>query len=128
MLMCLLPSKTYSGMPVFKDNSALCHNGTDSSAVPWMITPSENVGFSMPLTQPRFQAGATKVTLGLYSDFDSDVGHYRRYSKKDILRMSDKFKLKITTIKYYDSIGFALSLLSKISISPFEKNIFLSVK
>tara|TARA_B100000886_G_scaffold302741_1_gene232962 strand:- start:1658 stop:2353 length:696 start_codon:yes stop_codon:yes gene_type:complete len=64
----------------------------------------------------------------LYSDFDSDVGHYRRYSKKDILRMADKFKLKISTIKYYDSIGFALSLLSKIFSSNYRKNFQTKIK
>lgn len=64
----------------------------------------------------------------LYSDFDNDVGHYRRYSKKDFLIIAEKLKLNILSIKYYDSIGFLLSLLSKIFSSNYKKNFQTKIK
>lgn len=58
----------------------------------------------------------------LYSDFDKDVGHFRRYSKKDITNLGLKYNLNITKSNYYDSIGFLLSFLSKMISSNYKKN------
>ena len=58
----------------------------------------------------------------LYSEFDKDVGHHKRYQKKDIKLICDKFKFKKIHTKYYDSIGYILSLLSKIVSSNYRKN------
>ena len=58
----------------------------------------------------------------LYSQFDKDVGHYKRYQKKDILLIINKYKLKKIELKYYDAIGYILSLLSKIFSFNYKKN------
>tara|TARA_Y100000816_G_scaffold36634_1_gene23318 strand:+ start:1943 stop:2629 length:687 start_codon:yes stop_codon:yes gene_type:complete len=49
----------------------------------------------------------------LYSKFDKDVGHFRRYNKKDFKIILKDIKNISYTMKYYDSIGFMLSLLNK---------------
>ena len=64
----------------------------------------------------------------LYSDFDKDIGHFRRYSKKDITNLCSNCNLEINKLKYYDSIGFFLSLLSKMTRSNYKKNIKKKIK
>ena len=64
----------------------------------------------------------------LYSDFDKDVGHFRRYSKKDITNLCSNYNLEINKLKYYDSIGFFLSLLSKMTRSNYKKNFEKKIK
>ena len=64
----------------------------------------------------------------LYSDFDKNVGHYRRYSKHDINKILSKHNIKTISLKYYDSIGFLLSLLSKITFSNYKKNFENKIK
>ena len=49
----------------------------------------------------------------LYTDFDKNVGHIKRFTKKDFLKLSKKFNLNIKKLEYYDSIGFFLILFSK---------------
>lgn len=49
----------------------------------------------------------------LYSQFDKDIGHIKRYNKKDFQMIEKKIKGKIILIKYYDSVGYFLSLISK---------------
>lgn len=49
----------------------------------------------------------------LYSNFDKEVGHYKRYNKKDFQKMLQFNKIKSSYMLYYDSIGFFLSLLNK---------------
>ena len=49
----------------------------------------------------------------LYSQFDKDVGHHKRYEKKDFKNLVSKLKVKNTKYMYYDSIGYLLSLMSK---------------
>ena len=49
----------------------------------------------------------------MYTDFDKNIGHIKRFSKKDILNISKKHNLKIEKIEYYDSIGFFLILFTK---------------
>ena len=49
----------------------------------------------------------------LYSSMDKKVGHYRRYSKKDLIdRLQTNFK--ITSLNYADSAGFFITLLYKL--------------
>jgi len=50
----------------------------------------------------------------LYSDFDKSVGHYKRYNKKDFLKISKKTGLKIEKLIYYDSIGFLFLILNRV--------------
>tara|TARA_B100000989_G_scaffold47954_1_gene31255 strand:+ start:1298 stop:1996 length:699 start_codon:yes stop_codon:yes gene_type:complete len=64
----------------------------------------------------------------LYSDFDKDVGHFKRYSKKDITDLVLKNNLKITRLNYYDTIGFLLSFLSKMISSNYKKNFEKKIK
>ena len=49
----------------------------------------------------------------LYSDFDRDVNHYKRYNKKDFINLLEGTNYNILKLVYYDSIGFFLALLSK---------------
>jgi len=51
----------------------------------------------------------------LFSNFDKDVGHFRRYNKKDLLKIISKFDMRVVQLKYFDSMGFIFSLLSKIT-------------
>lgn len=49
----------------------------------------------------------------LYSPFDKAIGHFRRYTKRSLLRATPKgFKLK--SCSYLDSVGFFASLANKI--------------
>ena len=64
----------------------------------------------------------------LYSDFDKDVGHYKRYSKSDfrkILKNSTTMKI---TYKYYDSIGYILSIMSKLFLKNYKSNFENKIK
>ena len=49
----------------------------------------------------------------LYSDFDRDVNHYKRYNKKDFINLLEGTNYNFLKLVYYDSIGFFLALLSK---------------
>ena len=49
----------------------------------------------------------------LYSSVDKQVGHYRRYTKKDILRLIDTRKWIISEIKYVDFLGWFLGFVFK---------------
>jgi 2-polyprenyl-3-methyl-5-hydroxy-6-metoxy-1,4-benzoquinol methylase len=63
----------------------------------------------------------------LYSNFDRDINHFKRYSKKDFKKIAKQLDAKIIQLKYYDSIGYFLSFLSKIFnqnyINNFENKI-----
>tara|TARA_B100001057_G_C22831002_1_gene943399 strand:- start:1635 stop:2336 length:702 start_codon:yes stop_codon:yes gene_type:complete len=58
----------------------------------------------------------------LYSEFDKNVGHFRRYSKSDFKKVLVGLDFQKVNYVYYDTIGFLLSLLSKIFISNYKKN------
>lgn len=60
----------------------------------------------------------------LYSQFDLDIGHIKRYNKKDFQIIEKKIKGKIILIKYYDSIGYFLSLISKLLSQKKYRNNF----
>ena len=49
-----------------------------------------------------------------YSSFDKSVGHYRRYNKKNFIKLNKKAGIKIEKLVYYDSIGFLFLVLNKI--------------
>ena len=57
----------------------------------------------------------------LYSKFDKDVGHHKRYQKKDIRIIFKNLKYKKLDLRYYDSIGYILSLLSRLTLSDYKK-------
>ena len=50
----------------------------------------------------------------LYSDLDRTVGHFRRYSKRRILKITSDAGFKIDKIFYVDSIGFFCSFIIQI--------------
>ena len=50
----------------------------------------------------------------LRSKLDEAVGHYRRYSKKDILSKLKLSGFVTTKIHYADSLGFFITLITKI--------------
>ncbi len=41
----------------------------------------------------------------LYSRFDHSIGHYRRYSKSELLSIAEKSGFKVLNCKYFDSVG-----------------------
>lgn len=63
----------------------------------------------------------------LYSDFDKDIGHFKRYSNQDIKIIKKKINSIVLKYNinffYYDSIGFILSLLNKIFSSNYKNNL-----
>lgn len=64
----------------------------------------------------------------LYSNFDKDINHKKRYHKQDFVNISKKLNLKIIELKYYDSIGYFLSLISKMLKSNYKKNFDKKIK
>ena len=58
----------------------------------------------------------------LYSKFDEDVNHFKRYDKKSITDLIQNLDLSSYQMKYYDSIGYLLSLISKIFLIDYKKN------
>ena len=64
----------------------------------------------------------------LYSQFDKDINHFRRYSKTSFLNLIKNFNLSSIDLKYYDSIGYLLSLASKNSKLEYKKNFSLKIK
>lgn len=57
----------------------------------------------------------------LYSRFDKDVGHYKRYTKKSFLNELSLIKPTNVKMRYYDSLGYFLSLVSQFFFSISEK-------
>ena len=49
----------------------------------------------------------------LFSEFDKNVGHYRRYHKKFFKDYAQKNSLEIKQLKYFDVLGFFIVFLSK---------------
>ncbi len=64
----------------------------------------------------------------LFSDFDKDVGHYRRYNKKNFNSYVKNKNLKIISLKYFDSIGFLILSLSKLLNFKGRKNAVIGIK
>ena len=64
----------------------------------------------------------------LYSKFDNDVGHYRRYNYKMLVNLTKKIKFSSLRTLHFDSIGYFLSLISKIFSSNYKKNFALKIK
>lgn len=64
----------------------------------------------------------------LYSNFDRDIDHKKRYHKQDFIKMSKKLNLNIIELKYYDSVGYFLSFISKKINSNYKKNFDKKIK
>lgn len=50
----------------------------------------------------------------LFSDLDRKVGHYRRYTKRGLIRKIEDCGLVVVKCEYVDSVGFFASLLIKL--------------
>jgi len=51
----------------------------------------------------------------LWSQMDVAVGHYRRYSKKDLIEKAEQAGFKVRSIFYADCLGFFATLLMKLT-------------
>lgn len=63
----------------------------------------------------------------LFNNFDTSVGHFRRYNKK-LLKEHASGNVKINSLFYLDSMGFFASLLNKWVLKkdiPSQQNIYL---
>ena len=69
---------------------------------------------SKKLKKNRYLILSVPAYQSFYSSFDKSVGHYKRYNKKDFIKISKKTGLKIDKLIYYDSIGFFLLVLNRI--------------
>lgn len=58
----------------------------------------------------------------LYSSFDKEVGHFRRYTKKDFIKFALDNKVEIVDLKYFDTIGFLILILNKLLKIKGDKN------
>jgi SAM-dependent methyltransferase len=50
----------------------------------------------------------------LFSDLDKSVGHFRRYSKRELKKKVEQSGFKVVRCRYVDSIGFFASLFIKV--------------
>ena len=87
-----------------------------SYAIGYSLNFFRSLGFK-PIISPAYNF--------LYSSFDKNVGHYRRYNKKMIKNIKPK-NLSIEKCYYLDSIGFFLNLINKIFLkrNPKKKRFF----
>lgn len=49
----------------------------------------------------------------LYSSFDKQIGHFRRYKKEDLVGVLEENGYEVLYARYMDSVGFLLALLYK---------------
>lgn len=64
----------------------------------------------------------------LFSNFDKDVNHFRRYDKKKIFKLLKNIRYSSLEMNYYDSIGYLLSLFSKIFFVDYKINFKKKIK
>jgi len=85
-------------------SNVLEHIENDSKALR-ALNEKLNVGGMLALYLPAFPS--------LYSKFDMAIGHYRRYSKKDIIQKLIKENFVIEKFEYVDCLGFFAWLTTK---------------
>lgn len=76
-----------------------------------------NQGGYLIILSPAFQL--------LYSKFDNAIGHFRRYTRKELISLFP-VSLKQTLLRYLDSSGFFLSFTNKVFLKqkyPTEKQV-----
>ena len=64
----------------------------------------------------------------LYSNFDRDIGHERRYRKFFFFNLAKKYKIKLIELKYFDSIGFIFAIINRLVGTNNQNNVGLGVK
>ncbi|PIN80767.1 hypothetical protein COV16_00350, partial [Candidatus Woesearchaeota archaeon CG10_big_fil_rev_8_21_14_0_10_34_8] len=55
----------------------------------------------------------TSAYQWLYSNFDKNVGHYRRYNKSELQGQMQKAGFKVNVLKYWDVIGLPVLIVSR---------------
>lgn len=113
--------KTYKKYDTIIILDVLEHIPNDKSEIQKIINSLKKGGFLI-INVPAFNL--------IYSKFDKDIGHFRRYNKRNIKKKIQGLKFLEYKMFYYDSLGFVLSLMSKIFIGKkykyqFEKKIKL---
>ena len=58
----------------------------------------------------------------LFSDFDYRVGHFRRYQRKELVKIAKEAGFTIEKCTYSDSLGFLAALLFKVKIKVFKNS------
>ena len=81
---------------------------------------SLNKGGALLINVPAFQH--------LYSQFDKDVDHCRRYSKKTLKSLTTNIGFTSTKLIYFDSIGYMLSIASKLITKNYLNNFDKKIK
>ena len=51
--------------------------------------------------------------MELYSEMDNKVGHFRRYEKEELIKLVRDANLEVVEYRYFDFIGYILSLIYK---------------
>ena len=64
----------------------------------------------------------------LYSKFDKDIDHFRRYSKNTLKSLTTTISFRTTNLIYYDSIGYFLSVGSKLITKNYLNNFDKKIK
>lgn len=81
---------------------------------------SLNKGGALIINVPAFQH--------LYSKFDKDIDHFRRYSKNTLKSLTNKISFTETNLIYYDLIGYFLSIASKLFTKDYLNNFDKKIK
>lgn len=50
----------------------------------------------------------------LFSEFDYSIGHFRRYTKKEIYRLSEEAGLEVEHFQFIDSLGFFAAITARV--------------
>ena len=79
-----------------------------------------NPGGYLIIFVPAFQV--------LYSNFDRDIGHVRRYRKFFFFNLAKKYKIKLIELKYFDSIGFIFAIINRLVGTNNQNNVGLGIK
>jgi len=95
------------------------HIENDEEELDVALSLLENNGYLIIIV-PAFQF--------LFSDFDKNVGHFRRYNKNFFKEYRKKNNLEIEQLKYFDIIGFFIIFLSKFLKLTNSKKTILGIK
>jgi len=79
-----------------------------------------NPGGYLIIFVPAFQV--------LYSNFDRDIGHVRRYRKFFFFNLAKKYKIKLIELKYFDSIGLIFAIINRLVGTNNQNNVGLGIK
>ncbi len=77
----------------------------------------DDLSILQKLTNKLQNKGTIKILvpakMELYSEMDRKVGHFRRYEKKELIKLIENANLELVEYRYFDFIGYILSLLYK---------------